>query len=191
MDKIGIFFGTDSGTTRLMAKKMSRLIGDIASKPVNVNRISVEEMMQYDSLILGTPSYGIGELPGIATGVKDGSWAEFIPQLENQDFSGKRIALYGLGNQDKYPDRFANSLFTLYDFLVKRGAEIIGQWPVDGYEFEHSDSVIDGKFVGLVLDQNFQALLSDDRMKNWLELISPALVEHTSSNAEQTACSTT
>ena len=191
MDKIGIFFGTDSGTTRLIAKKMSRLIGDIASKPVNVNRISVEEMMQYDSLILGTPSYGIGELPGIATGVKDGSWAEFIPQLENQDFSGKRIALYGLGNQDKYPDRFANSLFTLYDFLVKRGAEIIGQWPVDGYEFEHSDSVIDGKFVGLVLDQNFQALLSDDRMKNWLELISPALVEHTSSNAEQTACSTT
>jgi flavodoxin I len=144
-------------------------------------------MLQYDSLILGTPSYGIGDLPGKETGVKDGSWAEFIPQLENKDLSGKRIALYGLGDQDKYKDRFANSLFTLYDFLVKRGAEIIGQWPVDGYEFEDSNSVIDGRFIGLVIDQLNQGLLSDDRIKNWLELITPALVEHISTKQEQIA----
>ena len=99
MDKIGIFFGTGSGTTRLIAKKLARIIGDTASKPLNVNRISVDDMLQYNSLILGTPSYGDGDLPGKTTGVVDGSWEEFLPQLEGADLSGKRIAIYGLGNQ--------------------------------------------------------------------------------------------
>ena len=30
MDKIGIFFGTDTGTTRLMAKKMAKKLGEVA-----------------------------------------------------------------------------------------------------------------------------------------------------------------
>ena len=175
MNKIGIFFGTDSGTTRLMAKKMAKILGDIASKPLNVNRISIDEMLQYDSLILGTPSYGEGQLPGLSLGIKGGSWEEFIPQLEGADLSGKRIALYGLGNQDKYSDRFADSLFCLYEKLCALGAVPIGRWPVEGYTFEHSQAVVDGKFVGLILDQQNQALLSDSRMNSWLEQIGPEL----------------
>ena len=177
MDKIGIFFGTGSGTTRLIAKKLARIIGDTASKPLNVNRISVDDMLQYNSLILGTPSYGDGDLPGKTTGVVDGSWEEFLPQLEGADLSGKRIAIYGLGNQDKYPDRFADSLFRLYDKLKELGAELIGDWPTDGYEFEQSKSVIDGRFIGLIIDNENQALLTDDRMKNWLAQVTPALQE--------------
>ena len=61
MNKIGIFFGTDSGTTRLMAKKMAKLLGDVAAKPININRTSADEMLQYDALILGTPTYGINQ----------------------------------------------------------------------------------------------------------------------------------
>ena len=35
MNKIGIFFGTETGTTRLVAKKLHKLLGDeIADKPV-------------------------------------------------------------------------------------------------------------------------------------------------------------
>lgn len=180
MDKIGIFFGTDSGTTRLIGKKMAKIIGEVASKPLNVNRISVDDMLQYDSLILGTPSYGEGDLPGIATGIPAGSWEEFMPQLEGKDFSGKRIALYGLGNQDKYGERFVDSLIKLYSKLTELGAEIIGQWPIDDYNFESSKSIVDGQFVGLVLDQQNQALLTDARMKSWLDQITPALLDNMS-----------
>ncbi len=183
MNTIGIFFGTDTGTTRLMAKKMAKVLGDAASKPLNVNRINVDDMLQYDSLILGTPSYGIGDLPGVATGIKSGSWEEFIPQLQGIDLTGKRIALYGLGNQDKYPDRFADSLFKLYEKLSGLGAEIIGNWPTDGYEFEHSMSVIDDKFIGLIIDQNNQALLTEERIKNWLLQIAPALMDNITINS--------
>lgn len=177
MDKIGIFFGTDTGTTRLMAKKMAKILGDVAAKPLNVNRITVEDLLKYDAIILGTPTYGEGQVPGISTGVKAGSWEEFLPQLEGADFSGKRIALYGLGNQDKYSDRFASSLYTLYETFKELGAEIIGDWPTDGYTFEYSKSVVDGRFVGLVIDNNSQGMLTEDRLKNWLTQITPALLE--------------
>jgi flavodoxin I len=185
MAKIGIFFGTDTGTTRLIAKKMAKILGDAASKPLNVNRISVDDMLQYDSLILGTPSYGEGQLPGISTGVKAGSWEEFLPQLDGVDLTGKRIALYGLGNQDKYADRFANSLFALYEKLTSLGADIIGAWPVNGYTFEHSKSVVDGQFVGLILDQNNQAMLTEERITTWLAQVSPALLEKMTASAAQ------
>lgn len=178
MDKIGIFFGTDTGTTRLMAKKIGRKLGDdLAAKPLNINRTSVEDFLQYDSLILGTPTYGYDQLPGNDTGIKDGSWAEFLPQLADVDFSGKRIALYGLGDQEKYSERFADSLIHLYRFFAERGAEIIGSWDTDGYSFEHSKSVMNGRFVGLVIDQQSQPLLTDERLDQWLSQVAPLLTK--------------
>lgn len=178
MSKIGLFFGTDSGTTRLMAKKMARHLGDAASKPLNVNRIEIDELLQYDSLILGTPTYAEGQLPGLSTNVKDGSWEEFLPQLAKQDLQGKRIAIYGLGDQVKYTTTFSDSLFYLYEAITKAGAEVIGSWPTDGYEFEASKSVIDDQFVGLIIDQSNQAILTEERLSTWLNMIKPALLEN-------------
>lgn len=148
MAEIGIFFGTDSGTTRLIAKKMAKKLGEVASKPLNVNRISVDDMLAYDALILGTPTYGEGQLPSKETGVKNGSWEEFLPELCKRDLSGKRIALYGLGDQDKYGHRFANALFELYTKLKQAGACIVGAWPTEGYEFTESKAIVGGQFVG-------------------------------------------
>lgn len=178
MNQIGIFFGTDSGTTRLIAKKMAKKLGDVASKPLNVNRISPDDLLQYDSLILGTPTYGEGQFPGISTGVKDGSWEEFAPQFAGVDMTGKTVALYGLGNQEKYADRFADTLYLLYELFTNCGATIIGDWSTEGYEFEHSKAVVDGRFVGLVIDNNYQGLLTESRLDSWLAQVKPALLEN-------------
>lgn len=176
--KIGIFFGTDSGTTRLIAKKIAKQLGpELVDKPININRVSVDDLLAYDALILGTPTYGDGVVPGIETGVKDGSWQEFLPSLVSHDFSGKTIAVYGLGDQEKYGHRFASGLFQLYSAFKELGANMIGEWTTEGYEFEESASVVDGKFVGLVLDQGFQGLLTEPRITEWLEQIKPALIE--------------
>jgi flavodoxin I len=177
MATIGIFFGTDSGTTRLLAKKMAKILGDdIASKPLNINRTSVEDFLAYDALILGTPTYGEGCLPGIATGVKDGSWQEFLPKLGGCDLSGKTIALYGLGNSEKYTDRFADALFELHSALAAQGASFVGQCNPSDYSFEQSQAVVAGEFVGLVLDHVTQPLLTDTRIQNWLDVITPQLL---------------
>jgi flavodoxin I len=180
MNKIGIFFGTDSGTTRLVAKKIARALGpELADKPLNVNRITLDDLLRYDVLILGTPSYGEGLLPGKATGVKDGSWQEFLPQLEQADLSGKLIAVYGLGDQDKYPQRFADALINLYTPLKNCGATLIGERSTEGYSFEQSQSVVDDKFVGLVIDHVYQGLLTDARIASWLDQIKPLMLEKT------------
>lgn len=176
MNKIGIFFGTDSGTTRLMAKKIAKKLGDdIADKPLNVNRIELDDLLKYDALILGTPTYGEGQFPSIDTGVKDGSWAEFVPKLAGADMTGKTVALYGLGNQEKYPDRFADALFQLYELFTHCGATIIGDWSTDGYVFTDSKAVVDGRFVGLTIDNHSQGLLTESRLDDWLAAIKPGL----------------
>lgn len=177
MSKIGIFFGTDTGTTRLVAKKIfSKLGEDLADKPKNINRTRLTEFLQYDSYILGTPSYGVGDMPGLAVGCQEANWAEFAPYLDDVDLSGKRIALFGLGHQERYADRFASSLIQLYRLFYGQGATIIGRWPTDGYEFKHSAAIIDQQFVGLVLDQRGQPQLTDSRIDVWLAQILPLLL---------------
>ncbi len=177
MSKIGIFFGTDTGSTRLVAKKIYSLLGDeLADKPKNINRTSPDELLQYDALILGTPSYGVGDLPGRAVGCQEANWAEFVPYLDGADLSGKKIALFGLGHQERYASRFASSLIQLYRIFYGYGANIVGRWSTDGYQFEHSDSIIDGEFVGLVIDQRGQPHLTEDRIKTWLTQITPQLL---------------
>lgn len=184
MSKIGIFFGTDTGSTRLVAKKIFSMLGEtLADKPKNINRTSAAELLQYDALILGTPSYGIGDLPGLATGCMEANWQEFTPCLDGADLSGKRIALFGLGNQERYADRFASSMIHLYRLFSGYGAEIVGQWSTDGYQFEHSHAVIDNQFVGLALDQRTQPHLTEERLKIWLAQITPQLLPVTAKAA--------
>lgn len=176
MSKIGIFFGTDTGSTRLVAKKIYGLLGaEVADKPKNINRTRVEELLAYDRLILGTPSYGVGDMPGLAVGCQEANWAEFVPYLDGADLSGKRVALFGLGHQERYASRFASSLIQLYRVFYGYGAEIVGRWSTEGYQFEHSDAIIDNQFVGLVLDQRGQPHLTDQRLQSWLEQIMPLL----------------
>tara|TARA_R110001583_G_scaffold185046_2_gene344938 strand:- start:22407 stop:22961 length:555 start_codon:yes stop_codon:yes gene_type:complete len=178
MNRIGLFFGTETGTTRLIAKKIHKKLGDdIAAKPLNVNRIALADMLQYDALILGTPSYGIGEIPGRSAGCLEPNWEEFLAQFESADFSGKRVALFGLGAQERYSDRFASSLLRLYEVFKGFGAEIVGSWPTDGYTFDHSAAIVDGRFVGLVIDARTQGMHTDERIDIWLETVKPLLLE--------------
>jgi len=177
MEKIGIIFGTDTGYTRKAAKLMARTLGDeLADRPVNVNRIMVDDFLAYRALILGTPTYGEGRLPGIDSGIATTSWLEFLPQLDGRDLSGKVVALYGFGNQIKYGDHYANGLGELYRAMAGLGATVVGAWSTDGYEFASSAAVVDGRFVGLALDDKNQPMLTGERIDQWLVQIKPDLV---------------
>ncbi len=175
MAKIGIFFGTDTGNTRRIAKDISTALGADAAKPVNVRNASVSDLQAYDVLILGTPTYGEGLLPGLSTGNATESWEEFLPKLIGQDFSGKKVAIYGLGNQKSYPNEFIDAAFYLYQAFKECGATMIGDWSVEGYNFKASKSVIDGRFVGLALDQENQKDLTPERLATWLKNLATSM----------------
>ncbi|WP_028996127.1 flavodoxin [Azonexus hydrophilus] len=176
MDKIGIFFGTDTGRTRLVAKQIAKKLGEVAAAPVNIGRTTLADFLAHDRLIVGSPTLGDGELPGESTGLSQPSWEEFLPQLADADLSGKTIAIFGLGDQQKYPDEFVDAIGILHDAFVACGATVVGRWPVVGYEFKASRAVDGQHFLGLAIDQHHQAMLSESRIDAWLEQIKPELL---------------
>jgi flavodoxin I len=176
MTSIGIFFGTDTGRTRLIAKQIAKKLGELAAAPVNIGKAKVEDLLACDALILGTPTLGQGELPGLSTGLPAASWEEFLPQLAGVDLKGKRIALYGLGDQIKYPDEFADAMRLIYERVIACGASVVGFWSTSGYSFNHSRAVIGERFVGLALDQHNQAMQTEARVDAWLADIRPQLI---------------
>lgn len=173
MADIGIFFGTDSGRTRKIAKLIARKLGEKADAPVNVAKAQPDDLLKYPFLILGTPTYGEGALPGLSTGAQTEGWEEFLEKIQGLDFSGQTIALFGLGEQERYPENFLDAMGTLYDFFVDAGATLVGPWPTTGFTFTGSTAVVDDQFVGLGLDLVTQDSLTEERVNGWLAQLQP------------------
>ena len=175
MARIGIFFGSNTGKTRKVSKMIKkRFDDDTMADPVNVNRTSAADVAKYQYLIFGTPTLGDGLLPGLSADCENESWEEFLPTLANVDFAGKTVAIFGLGDQVGYAHEFVDAMLELHNFLKERGATLVGAWPTDGYEFDHSEAVVDGKFVGLALDLDNQSALTEQRLDAWLKSIASA-----------------
>jgi flavodoxin I len=85
------------------------------------------------------------------------------------DFSGKTVALFGLGDQFGYADYFLDAMGMLHDLVVQSGARVVGHWPTEGYEFVASKAEIPGagEFVGLALDEDHQEHLTAERLVRW------------------------
>ncbi len=175
MANIGIFFGTDTGKTRKIAKLIHQHLAGEADEPKNINRATIDDLLAYPVLILGTPTLADGQLPGLDAECQSESWAEFADTLAQADLSGKTVALFGLGDQEAYPDNFVSAMGELYDIVTQAGATIVGAWPRDGYVFTSSAALEGDEFVGLALDQDNQADLSAGRVEAWITLVKAAL----------------
>ncbi|MFO1431988.1 MAG: flavodoxin [Candidatus Competibacteraceae bacterium] len=166
--KIGLFYATDTGNTRTVAKLIKQQLADAEVKLYNVTKATTDDLEGCDALIFGTPTLGDGELPE--------TLEAFLPMLESVELSDKPVALFGLGDQVNYPKEFVDALGILYRKLKKRGVKFNGFWPLDGYKFEKSRAVVDGKFIGLVIDQDNQEELTEGRVSTWVKQIKPVLL---------------
>ena len=174
MARIGIFFGSTSGKTRKVAKMIKKRFDDeTVAEPLNINKATAEDLAAYQFLILGTPTMGEGQLPGLSAECDDESWEEALLRLADVDLTGKVVGIYGLGDQDGYPNQFVDAMVEIYDFVIARGARVVGAWPTDGYVFTSSQAVLDDKFVGLALDLDNQSEQTATRLDAWLQLIAP------------------
>ena len=82
----------------------------------------------------------------------------------------------GLGDADGYPDTFLDAMGIIHDRIKDKGATFVGAWPTDGYNFEASKGVVDGKFLGLAIDEDNQKDLTDKRVADWVALLKPEYV---------------
>jgi flavodoxin I len=159
--QVGIFYGSSSGDTERVAQLIQKKIGLDKAEIHDIIESKAEDLLKYPFLILGISTWGIGKIQA--------DWEVFLPNLSNIDFKGKKIALFGLGDQESYPDTFADALGIIYDKIKYTGCTFIGEWPVDGYEFFHSRAKRNGKFIGLVLDERNQPELTEKRIDSWLK----------------------
>ena len=63
----------------------------------------------------------------------------------------------------------------LYNGIKDSGAKFIGSVETDGYTFDDSEAVIDGKFIGLPLDDINEDDKTDTRIEAWIAAIEPNL----------------
>lgn len=165
---IGLFYGSSTCYTEIAAEKIRDYFAanwDITVTLHNVADDSLQLMEGYDYLILGIPTWDYGELQE--------DWEQVWPELGRLDLSGKKVALYGCGDQLGYPEWFQDALGYLHNEVVKQGAEICGHWPAEGYEFTSSMALTpdESAFVGLSLDEETQFELSEQRIADWCQQI--------------------
>lgn len=162
--KTGLFFGTDTGNTEDMADKICESLAEYGCivEMHDIADVDVAEMQNYDFLICGIPTWDFG-------GIQE-EWENQEAALEALDLSGKRVALYGLGDQFGYGDFFLDAMGWLYKHILAAEADVIGHWPTTGYDFEDSKAVNKERtlFCGLAIDEDQQFELSDARIKQWV-----------------------
>ena len=165
MKKTVIIFGTSTGTCEELAGKVGARLG--VDNIINVTDLNESIINDNDNLILGTSTWGAGELQD--------DWYDGIRVLKSTSLSGKTVAIFGCGDSESYPDTFVGGMAELYNAAKEAGANIIGAVSTDGYTFDDSESVVDGKFVGLALDEVNEDDKTDARIDAWVAELQPLL----------------
>lgn len=160
---IGLFYGSSTCYTEMAAEKIRRQLGERQVDSFNIADEPIATALYYDFLIFGIPTWDYGELQE--------DWEEIWEEMDEFDFSGKTIAVFGLGDQEGYPEWFLDAMGYLYHKCRNLGARMIGHWPNQGYHFEASKALTDDQtfFVGLALDEENEFALTDERIASWCD----------------------
>lgn len=160
--KTGIFYGSTTGTTAAVAMQIAEQLGIDSSDLHDIAKTAPSVVGGYDFMIFGSPTYGSGELQD--------DWYDFLDAIEVLDLSGKRIAVFGLGDESM-SDTFCNAVGIIYNRVRKTGANMVGQFNTFPYQFDSSEAVpVEGAgAVGLLLDEVNHPNDTTRRISEWVE----------------------
>lgn len=161
MNKTGLFYAIGTEKTAAMANKIKSAFGEDTIDVVPAERAWKKDFEKYDYLIVGTSTWFDGELPSY--------WDEMLPELKEVDLRGKKVAIFGLGDQINYPDNFVDGIGLLAEIFKGGGAELVGFTSTAGYYFNSSKAVKNGQFLGLAIDPETQPEKTEERIRNWVD----------------------
>jgi flavodoxin I len=163
--KVGLFYSTSTGNTQAAAEWIQEKFakhGDIAA-PVDICEAKVSDMQAFDSLIVGAPTWNTGADEGRSGTV----WDDVLDELGALNLKGKKVAIFGCGDSVAYGEYFCDAIEEIYMALEPSGADFIGKTDPAGYDFSDSKSLVDGKFLGLPLDDDNEVDKTETRVENW------------------------
>ncbi|CAM3549387.1 flavodoxin FldA [Campylobacter upsaliensis] len=158
---VAVIYGSAMGNTESAANIIADKLG--ISDVLNIADINADKINSYDKLICGTSTWGSGDLQD--------DWDGF--DFSGLSLSGKVVAVFGMGDSESYSDTYCGGMGKLAQNLKDAGATLVGEVSTDGYNFESSDAVVDGKFVGLALDNDNQEDQTEARIDAWIAQIKP------------------
>lgn len=159
MASIGIYYGSTTGSTQEVAEEIANELGVSKADLHDVSK-GETDFSNYDVLLFGSSTLGYGDLQD--------DWEDYIGKLEKSDVNGKKVALFGCGDSVSYSDTFCDAMGKIYQVLKNKGCQLIGQVSTEGYSFDDSEAVIDGKFVGLPIDNDNESDMTSERISNWV-----------------------
>jgi flavodoxin I len=159
---VGLFFDTQSGKTEEVADMIAEASG---VEVKNIGDVSVGDLAGYDGLIVGLPTWNTG-----ADEQRSGTqWDDYLEEIKGADLCGKPVAVFGSGDSVSYGDNFCDAIEELHSTFAAAGAKMLGYVDASAYQHTESKSVVDGKFLGLPLDQDNEDDMSADRVKAWVD----------------------
>ena len=161
MNKTAIIYSFNSKKTGKIASLVRETYNDPSIEMVNAEDITEKLFLSFDQIIMGVPTWFDGELPNY--------WDEFVPALEDLDLSGKKIALFGLGDQKGYAENFLDGVGIMAEILEAQGASLVGFTSTEGYEFESSRALRNDQFLGLAIDYENQGSMNKQRVSAWVD----------------------
>lgn len=157
MSKTIVVYGSTTGTCENIAQTIGSQTG---AEVINVADLSADQLAEADNILLGTSTWGAGELQD--------DWYDGVETVKSADLSGKKVAIFGCGDSASYSDTFCGGMKELYDAAKAAGATLVGAVSTDGYTFDDSEAVVDGAFVGLALDDVNEDDKTDERIAAWV-----------------------
>lgn len=118
MSEILMVFATMTGNTEEMANSIAegiRETGNDLEINENVESISASTFEQYSGIILGSYTWGDGELPD--------EFLDLYEEMGEIDLTGKKAVVFGSG--DTGYDQFCSAVDILIEKLKERGAEVV------------------------------------------------------------------
>ncbi len=165
MDKIALFFGPLNGSVHRIAKLVASKIGNDKVELIHIAEASAADLQKYSRIIFGISTIGKDTWQ---QKFDNNDWSKFFPVVNAFNFAGKKTAIFGLGDHITYAYHFVDSMGLLGKAIKNQGGTIYGQVSTAGYTFQDSDAIMEGQFIGLPVDEDFEPELTEERVSAWV-----------------------
>ncbi|SMO69685.1 flavodoxin I [Saccharicrinis carchari] len=165
MGKTGVFYGPAKGSVAKVAIVIAQQLGEDSTDLTAIKDCDASSLNGYEKLIFGISTLGRSNWDSEH---EDDDWDVFFTHLNQVNWKNKRVAIYGLGDQINYPGHFVDAIGWLYQRLKALNVDVYGAVPDEGYQYTDSEAIVDGKFMGLPLDEDNEPEKTHPRIKNWL-----------------------
>merc|ERR1719331_77311 len=93
---IGVFYGTTTGNTESVAKRVATALG---AQAIDISSVEASKLLEFDTIVAGAPTWNTdADKERSST-----AWDEIIyDDLTSLDLSGKKVAFFGCGDSSSY-----------------------------------------------------------------------------------------